>query len=180
MGRRARAFKDRMNDDTLDKGKNQLNDRKEQVTNRVNSGIKGGGRPKQWGCGPTPPDYDSHHEIHDYPRPDSGPPSSSPRALQPRSKRLDSATSTPRPSWNPCRSGTPSVRKSRRPSTSRKSSTWQGDSRPRWPSCCRAESWPTAIRAQKEQDITQDQQGLEQFYAAVQQGWPSPTTSWSP
>ena len=33
----------------------------------------------------------------------------------------------------------------------------------------KAESWPTAIRAQKEQDITQDQQGLEQFYATVQQ-----------
>ena len=33
----------------------------------------------------------------------------------------------------------------------------------------KAESGPTAIRAQKEQDITQDQQGLEQFYATVQQ-----------
>jgi len=33
----------------------------------------------------------------------------------------------------------------------------------------KAESWPAAIRAQKEQDITQDQQGLEQFYATVQQ-----------
>ena len=33
----------------------------------------------------------------------------------------------------------------------------------------KAESWPTAIRTQKEQDITQDQQGLEQFYATVQQ-----------
>ena len=29
--------------DTLDKGKDKLNERKEQVTNRVNSGIKGGG-----------------------------------------------------------------------------------------------------------------------------------------
>ena len=33
----------------------------------------------------------------------------------------------------------------------------------------KAESWPAAIRAQKEQDITQGQQGLEQFYATVQQ-----------
>ena len=33
----------------------------------------------------------------------------------------------------------------------------------------KAESWPTAIRAQKEQDITQDQQGLEQFYATFKQ-----------
>ena len=32
-----------------------------------------------------------------------------------------------------------------------------------------AESWPAAIRAQKEQEITQDQQGLEQFYATGQQ-----------
>ena len=33
----------------------------------------------------------------------------------------------------------------------------------------KAESWPVAIRSQKEQEITQDQQGLEQFYATVQQ-----------
>ena len=33
----------------------------------------------------------------------------------------------------------------------------------------KAESWPAAIRAQKEQDITMGQQGLEQFYATVQQ-----------
>ena len=33
----------------------------------------------------------------------------------------------------------------------------------------KAESWPAAIRAQKEQEITMDQQGLEQFYATVQQ-----------
>ena len=33
----------------------------------------------------------------------------------------------------------------------------------------KAESWPAAIRAQKEQEITQDQQGLEQFYGTVQQ-----------
>ena len=45
-GEKGTSLQDRMND-TLDKGKNQLNDRKEQVTNRVNSGIKGGGRPKQ-------------------------------------------------------------------------------------------------------------------------------------
>ena len=32
--------------DTLDKGKDKLNERKEQVTNRVNS-ASGGGRPKQ-------------------------------------------------------------------------------------------------------------------------------------
>ena len=45
-GEKGTSLQERMND-TLDKGKNQLNDRKEQVTNRVNSGIKGGGRPKQ-------------------------------------------------------------------------------------------------------------------------------------
>lgn len=33
----------------------------------------------------------------------------------------------------------------------------------------KAESWPVAIRSQKEQEITQDQQGLEQFYSTVQQ-----------
>ena len=33
----------------------------------------------------------------------------------------------------------------------------------------KAESWPAAIRAQKEQEITGDQQGLEQFYGTVQQ-----------
>ena len=33
----------------------------------------------------------------------------------------------------------------------------------------KAESWPAAIRAQKEQEITQDQQGLEQFVGTVQQ-----------
>ena len=33
----------------------------------------------------------------------------------------------------------------------------------------KAESWPAAIRAQKEQEITQDRQGLEQFYGTVQQ-----------
>ena len=33
----------------------------------------------------------------------------------------------------------------------------------------KAESWPAAIRAQKEQDITMGQQGLEQCYATVQQ-----------
>ncbi len=33
----------------------------------------------------------------------------------------------------------------------------------------KAESWPAAIRAQKEQDITMGQQGLEQFYQTVQQ-----------
>ncbi|MCH1576035.1 MAG: OmpH family outer membrane protein [Flavobacteriales bacterium] len=33
----------------------------------------------------------------------------------------------------------------------------------------KAESWPAAIRAQKEQEITADQQGLEQFYQTVQQ-----------
>lgn len=43
---KGKSLQDRMND-TLDKGKDKLNDRKEQVTNRVNSGIKGGGRPKQ-------------------------------------------------------------------------------------------------------------------------------------
>ena len=40
------SLQDRMNQ-TLDKGKDQLNDRREQVTNRVNAGVKGGGRPKQ-------------------------------------------------------------------------------------------------------------------------------------
>lgn len=40
------SLQDRMND-TLDKGKNKVNDRKDQVINRVNSGVKGGGRPKQ-------------------------------------------------------------------------------------------------------------------------------------
>jgi ElaB/YqjD/DUF883 family membrane-anchored ribosome-binding protein len=43
---KGKSLQDRMND-TLDKGKDKLNERKEQVTNRVNSGIKGGGRPKQ-------------------------------------------------------------------------------------------------------------------------------------
>lgn len=43
---KGKSLQDRM-DDTLDKGKDKLNERKEQVTNRVNSGIKGGGRPKQ-------------------------------------------------------------------------------------------------------------------------------------
>ncbi len=33
----------------------------------------------------------------------------------------------------------------------------------------KAESWPAAIRTQKEQEITTDQQGLEQFYNTVQQ-----------
>ena len=33
--------------DTLDKGKDKLNERREQVTNRVSSGTKSGGRPKQ-------------------------------------------------------------------------------------------------------------------------------------
>jgi outer membrane protein len=33
----------------------------------------------------------------------------------------------------------------------------------------KAESWPAAIRTQKEQDITMGQQGLEQFYQTVQQ-----------
>jgi len=42
-----KSLQDRMND-TLDKGKDKLNERKEQVINRANSGIKGGGsRPKQ-------------------------------------------------------------------------------------------------------------------------------------
>ena len=41
-----KSLQDRMND-TLDKGKDKVNDRREQVTNRVNSGVKGGGRPKQ-------------------------------------------------------------------------------------------------------------------------------------
>ena len=45
-GEKGTSLQDRMND-TLDKGKDKLNERKEQVTNRVNSGIKGGGRPKQ-------------------------------------------------------------------------------------------------------------------------------------
>ena len=46
-GEKGKSLQDRMND-TLDKGKDKLNERKEQVTNRVNSGIKGGGgRPKQ-------------------------------------------------------------------------------------------------------------------------------------
>lgn len=40
------SLQDRMND-TLDKGKNKVNDRKDQVINRANSGVKGGGRPKQ-------------------------------------------------------------------------------------------------------------------------------------
>jgi len=43
---KGKSLQDRMND-TLDKGKDKVNDRREQVTNRVNSGIKGGGRPKQ-------------------------------------------------------------------------------------------------------------------------------------
>lgn len=43
---KGKSLQDRMND-TLDKGKGKLDDRKEQITNRVNSGIKGGGRPKQ-------------------------------------------------------------------------------------------------------------------------------------
>lgn len=43
---KGKSLQDRMND-TLDKGKDKLDERKEQVTNRVNSGIKGGGRPKQ-------------------------------------------------------------------------------------------------------------------------------------
>ncbi len=41
-----KSLQDRM-DDTLNKGKDKLNDRREQVTNRVNAGVKGGGRPKQ-------------------------------------------------------------------------------------------------------------------------------------
>ncbi len=42
-----KSLQDRMND-TLDKGKDKLNDRKEQVINRAKSGIKGeGGRPRQ-------------------------------------------------------------------------------------------------------------------------------------
>ena len=41
-----KSLQDRMND-TLDKGKDKMNDRREQVTNRVNAGVKGGGRPKQ-------------------------------------------------------------------------------------------------------------------------------------
>lgn len=41
-----KSLQDRM-DDTLDKGRDQINERREQVTNRVNSGAKGGGRPKQ-------------------------------------------------------------------------------------------------------------------------------------
>ncbi|MBL6618976.1 MAG: OmpH family outer membrane protein [Flavobacteriales bacterium] len=45
-GEKGKSLQDRMND-TLDKGKDKVNDRREQVTNRVNSGIKGGGRPKQ-------------------------------------------------------------------------------------------------------------------------------------
>ena len=46
-GEKGKSLQDRMND-TLDKGKDKLNERREQVTNRVNSGIKGGGgRPKQ-------------------------------------------------------------------------------------------------------------------------------------
>ena len=46
-GDKGKSLQDRMND-TLDKGKDKLNERREQVTNRVNSGIKGGGgRPKQ-------------------------------------------------------------------------------------------------------------------------------------
>ena len=43
---KGKSLQDRMND-TLDKGKGKLDERKEQITNRVNSGIKGGGRPKQ-------------------------------------------------------------------------------------------------------------------------------------
>ena len=55
---------DRMND-TLDKGKDKLNERKEQVTNGSVPA------PKWWPTetvrlGHTPPDDDSHHEIHDY------------------------------------------------------------------------------------------------------------------
>ena len=44
---KGKSLQDRMND-TLDKGKDKLNDRKEQVINRNQSGIKGGGgRPRQ-------------------------------------------------------------------------------------------------------------------------------------
>ena len=43
---KGKSLQDRMND-TLEKGKSKLDERKEQITNRVNSGIKGGGRPKQ-------------------------------------------------------------------------------------------------------------------------------------
>jgi hypothetical protein len=42
---KGKSLQDRMND-TLDKGKNKLDDRKEQVINRVNAG-PGGGKPKQ-------------------------------------------------------------------------------------------------------------------------------------
>lgn len=44
---KGKSLQDRMND-TLDKGKDKLDQRKEQVINRANSGIKGGGgRPRQ-------------------------------------------------------------------------------------------------------------------------------------
>ena len=43
---KGKSLQDRMND-ALDKGKGKLDERKQQITNRVNSGIKGGGRPKQ-------------------------------------------------------------------------------------------------------------------------------------
>lgn len=43
---KGKTLQDRM-DETLDKGKDKLNERKEQVINRVNSGSRGDGRPKQ-------------------------------------------------------------------------------------------------------------------------------------
>lgn len=43
---KGKTLQDRMND-TLDKGKEKINDRKEQVVNRANSAVSGGGRPKQ-------------------------------------------------------------------------------------------------------------------------------------